>query len=84
MKVKRIDLDDEEVPETVTVELTHDEAVFLALFLGKQKGAEEEAVMRGGSRLGGEIYEGLTGGVFNRFYDDGVNDAAVAARRRAT
>lgn len=81
MKVKRIDLDDDEVPETVTVELTHDEAVFLALFLGKQNGTEEEAVMPGGSRLGGEIYEGLTGGVFNRFYEDGVTDAAKATRK---
>jgi hypothetical protein len=78
MKVKRIDLDDDENPETITVELTHDEAVFLALFLGKQNGVEEEAVMPGGSRLGGEIYDGLTGGVFNRFYEDGVADAAKA------
>ena len=76
MKIRRIDLNDDEVPETITVELTHDEAVFLALFLGKQNGTEEEAVMTGGARLGGEIYDGLTGGVFNRFYEDGVKDAA--------
>ncbi len=80
MKVKRIDLDDDENIETITVELTHDEAVFLALFLGKQNGTEEEAVMPGGARLAGEIYDGLTGGVFNRFYEDGVSDAAKATR----
>lgn len=76
MKIRRIDLNDDEVPETITVELTHEEAVFLALFLGKQNGIEEDAVMTGGARLGGEIYDGLTGGVFNRFYEDGVKGAA--------
>jgi hypothetical protein len=81
VKVKRIDLGDDERPETITVELTHDEAVFLALFLGKQNGIEEEAVMPGGARLGGEIYDGLTGGVFNRFYEDGVTDAAKTVRQ---
>lgn len=81
MKVKRIDLDDDERPETVTVEFAHDEAVFLALLLGKQNGTEQEAVMPGGARLGGEIYDGLTGGVFNRFYEDGVTDAAKTVRQ---
>jgi hypothetical protein len=80
VKVKRIDLDNDENPETVTVEFTRDEAVFLALFLGKQNGTEEDAVMPGGARLAGEIYGGLTGGVFNRFYEDGVAEAARSAR----
>ncbi|MFG2970892.1 hypothetical protein ACGFZS_47250 [Streptomyces sp. NPDC048288] len=83
MKIRRIDLDDDEAPETVTVELSHDEAVFLALFLGKQNGIEEEEVMRGGSVLGAGIYGALTGGVFNRFYEDGVDGAAKAARTRS-
>ncbi|MGX1129876.1 uncharacterized protein (AIM24 family) [Streptomyces glaucescens] len=82
MKVKRIDLDDEEMPESVTVELTHDEAVYLAVMLGKQNGAEAEQVMRGGGKLGGAIYDGLTGSLFNRFYEDGVDGAAAAMRAR--
>lgn len=80
MKVKRIDLDDEEMPETVLVELTHDEAVFLAVLLGRLRGNQEEAILKGGSALGGGVYDGLAGGVFNRFYEDGV-DGAVRARQ---
>ena len=82
MKVKRIDLDDEEMPEKVLVELTHDEAVFLAVLLGRLRGNQEEAILKGGSVLGSEVYEGLAGGIFNRFYDNGVEDAAQAARSR--
>lgn len=82
MKVKRIDLDDEELPEKVLVELTHDEAVFVALLLGKQNGTTAEEILHGGGALVGAVYDGLAGGLFNRFYDDGVNDAAAALRNR--
>lgn len=80
MKVKRIDLDDEEMPETALVELSHDEAAYLALLLGQQNGASAEQVAPGGSRLGSAVYEGLTGGLFNRFYEDGVDGALAALR----
>ncbi|MGX1483412.1 hypothetical protein RKD45_002488 [Streptomyces griseus] len=79
MKVKRIDLDDEEMPERVLVELSHDEAVYLALMIGKQSGNDMNGVMPGGSRLGNSVYEGLAGGLFNRFYEDGVDGAAAVA-----
>lgn len=82
MKVKQISLDDEELPETVTVELTHDEAVFLAVFLGRLNGEQEEEVMKGGSEIGSGIYHGLAGGVFNRFYENGVDEAAREAWSR--
>ncbi|MFF0055712.1 hypothetical protein ACFYRI_15105 [Streptomyces microflavus] len=82
MKVKRIDLDDEEMPERVLVELSHDEAVYLALLLGHQNGNDMNGVTPGGSRLGGAVYEGLSGGLFNRFYEDGVDGAAAAMRAR--
>lgn len=84
MKVKRIDLDDEEMPQKVVVELSHDEAVYVALLVGKQTGTSSEDVVPGGSELGSSVYYGLTGGVFNRFYDDGVTDAAKQTRRRAS
>lgn len=76
MKVKRIDLDDEEMPETVLVELTHDEAAYVALLLGKQNGNTAAEILLGGAALNDAVYEGLTGGVFNRFYEDGVHGAA--------
>ena len=82
MKVKRIDLDGEEQPESVTVEPTHDEAVFLAVLLGRMNGTQEEEVMPGGSTLGSQVYWALAGGVFNRFYENGVEEAAAAMRKR--
>lgn len=82
MKVKRIDLDDEEMPERVLVELSHDEAVYLALLIGKQNSNDMNAVTPGGSDLGGAVYDGFTGSLFNRFYEDGVDEAARAMRAR--
>lgn len=82
MKVKRIDLDDEEMPERILVELSHDEAVYLAVLLGRQSPNDREAILRGGGALGGSVCDGLTGGLFNRFYEDGVNDAVAAMRGR--
>lgn len=82
MKVKRIDLDDEEMPERVLVELSHDEAAYLALLIGRQNSNAMNEVMPGGAVHGEAVYEGLAGGLFNRFYDDGVQDAAQAIRSR--
>lgn len=82
MQVKQINLNDDEMPEAVLVRMTHDEAVYLTLLIGKQNGAAMEQVMPGGAVLGGAVYEALTGGLFNRFYEDGVNDAAAAAGAR--
>lgn len=48
MKVKRIDLDDEEMPERVLVELSHDEAVYLGLMIGRQSSNAMNEVMPGG------------------------------------
>lgn len=83
MKVKRIDLDDEEVPERVLVELSHDEAAYLALLLGKQNGNAANEITPGGAALGGAVHNGLTGGLFNRFYEDGVDGAVQAMRVRS-
>ncbi|MFF3998501.1 hypothetical protein ACFYX8_34990 [Streptomyces cyaneofuscatus] len=82
MKVKRIDLNDEEMPERVLVELSHDEAAYLALLLGKQTSNDGNAVAPGGAVIGGAIYDGLTGSLFNRFYEDGADGAAAAMRAR--
>ncbi|CAH9419462.1 hypothetical protein SGL43_06517 [Streptomyces globisporus] len=82
MKVKRIDLDDEEMPQRVLVELSHDEAAYLALLLGRQTGNDGNAIAAGGAVLGGAIYDGLTESLFNRFYEDGVDGAKAAMRVR--
>jgi len=77
MKVKRIDLDDEEMPERIHVELSHDEAAYVAVLLGTQNSIAAEETMSGGAVLNDAVYSGLAYSVFNRFYDDGV-DGAVA------
>jgi hypothetical protein len=82
VKVKRIDLDDEEMPERVLVELSHDEAAYLALLLGKQNANDMNEIMPGGYLQGGAIYDGLTGSLFNRFYEDGAAGVAEAIRAR--
>lgn len=82
MKVKRIDLDDEEMPERVLLELTHDEAAYLTVLIGRQSSNDMNAVTLGGADLGGAIYDGLTGSLFNRFYEDGVEGAVTVMRTR--
>lgn len=76
MRIRRISLDDEGMPELVTVELTRSEAVFLTLLTGEQNGVTSEALMPGGSDVSAELYDAFTGELFNRYYDNGVDDAA--------
>ena len=69
MELKEItfspDLDGEAVPETVTVKMTVKEALWLAIVAGEQRGVSPHS----------GIYNCLTGDVFNRYWDDGVDDA---------
>lgn len=74
MNVKQINLDDDGVPESVFVRLSRDEALYLAKLTGGQNGVSAEAVLAGGAGLNAEVYASLTGELFNRFYEDGVND----------
>lgn len=74
MRVVRIDFDESEELEAVTVRLTAAEAAYIATFTGKQTGESAEAVMVGGSEASSHLYHGMTGGVFNRLYDDGVRE----------
>lgn len=53
------------LPVTVTIELTIQEAIWIAEKAGKQTGNSPHH----------EIYDCLVGDVFNRYWDDGVADA---------
>ena len=77
MNVTRIDLDDDGrgLPETVLVRMTRDEALYLAKLTGVQSRDEAESVLTGGDLLNTEVYDSLTGELFNRFYDGGVDEA---------
>lgn len=62
MKVMSINLQ-EGMPSSVVVELTIEEATWIAQKVGKETG---------GDRVVQELWFGFTQNVFNPFYDDGV------------
>jgi len=74
--IRQINLGDEGMPEKITAELSLSEAVFIALLMGQQNGHTSEEILPGGTDLPSEIYSALTGELFNRYYDDGVDEAA--------
>lgn len=76
VKIRRIDLDEESTPTVLQVQMSVDEAIYLATFTGKQTGTAANEIWPGrGADLNSEIYFCLTGEFFNRFWDDGVADA---------
>lgn len=81
MRIRGLSFDDDGTPGLMTVAMTKDEALFLAALIGPTSPDDREAVMHGGGEIGGDIYDCLVDGVFNRYYDDGVRDAL---RARAT
>lgn len=62
-------------PDRVTVEMSKDEALILALLVGMTNDLDRNAMMPGGGALGSDIYDCLVGSVFNRYWEDGVKDA---------
>lgn len=74
MKLKSIQFDDASNPSALLVEMTTDEAAYLARVTGKQSGTNANAVMAGGSQLNSEIQGCLFGELFARFYEDGYDE----------
>jgi len=62
MKLQKIELDDDEYPESITVQMTLDEAVWIGLLAGKQRGSSPH----------NGIHSCLIGNLFNRFFDNGI------------
>jgi len=67
MKIKEIHLDDSEGLSEVTVKMTIQEACWIANIAGVTNNMNSE--------LHSEIYDCLVGGLFNKFYDDGIREA---------
>ncbi|MFD7247868.1 hypothetical protein ACFV6Y_38725 [Streptomyces massasporeus] len=63
------------MPETITAELTAREAAFLAKLTGRMSPNDVETAVPGYSAESNRIYACLEGDLFNRYYEDGVNDA---------
>lgn len=63
MKIKGIHLDAEEMPQEIEVIMTIDEAAAIAQWTGK---------LTPSTQVTSEIYSALVGGVFNRYWEDGL------------
>lgn len=73
MKVRNIALDDDSMPETVTVEMAVDEAALICAMMSPVAPAAVTNAcgdVRWGNALS-DVYDGLIGGLFNRFWDSG-------------
>ena len=67
MRLRTINLDSDESLTTISVDMTIEEACWIAKVTGSVNNAN--------SKLHSDIYSCLSGAVFNRFYEDGVNEA---------
>lgn len=66
------DAEGEQMPDTVTVTLTKKEVAFLLVATGSSPNDANE-MMHGGAVPSSAIYNCLTGGVINPYYEDGLN-----------
>ena len=69
MRLKSIKLksnkDGEAIPSKITVEMTVEEALWIAIVSGKQRGVSPH----------NDIFSCMNGDVFNKYWDDGATDA---------
>lgn len=79
MKIKSVELDDNEMPDRITFEMSRQEAQWIAHICGKHSPATADDSLPGYADINSEIYDALTGGLFNRFWDGGV-EYAIAGR----
>lgn len=68
MKVKQINLGDDDYPEQVTVEMTLDEAALVARLVGKEAPPSAES---------SNIYRALSRSVFNTFWENGIDGVGL-------
>lgn len=78
MKLRAVHMGDDEMPATLAVEMTVDEAALVYAFVGRiaPKAVTDAA---GDVRWGNALYDVascLTGSFFNRFWDDGANEVS--------
>ena len=75
MKITNISLEDGK-PELITAQLTRDELIYIGLTIGKDAPNDANQRMPGGSAICSEIYACITGELFNRYWEDGIDGAA--------
>jgi len=81
--VKSMEFDDDEDLAFVTVRLPIEVAIYLGMLTGKQNGLTSEEVAPGfGRNANHQAYELFSGGIANRFWDGGLEDAAQHMREK--
>lgn len=73
MELKAMTFDDGNL-DTVTVTMTAEEAAFIAKVVGKMNDPMAQAAFGLPTQAHSEVYDLLAGEVFNRLYDDGVDE----------
>jgi hypothetical protein len=76
MKITNIALNDDGRPDLITAKLTRAELLYIGLTIGGHSGEASEKIMQGGSHIATDLYQSITGDLFNRYYDDGIDGAA--------
>jgi hypothetical protein len=76
VKVRSIDLDDDGMPESVTVVMTAREAAVIMTMIGKTSINDRMALFDGADQAAKDIHSALLGDVADRFYEDGICDMA--------
>ena len=77
MRVRAITMDDEAMPATITVEMTLNEAALMARLTGALSPTAVTSGLGDGPRwfnAADGVFDCLTGELFNRFWDNGVED----------
>lgn len=73
MKLKGMTFREDRSLDEVTVVMTADEAAVIAYLFGRMNAFAQDALLYSGSdRLDG-VYDCISGDVFNRVYEDGLN-----------
>lgn len=75
MKIQKIKLDDLAKPKSLTVKMSIKEALFIAKILTTMTPNDHAKVMSDGMQIGHEMSETMTADLFNRFYEDGIDEA---------
>lgn len=81
MKFVSIDLDHNQLPKLATVTLTRREMQLIAGITGNMSKDDIERLCPGYSEDSYELYNGLVGSLFNRYWDDGLKEAIADVRQ---
>lgn len=74
MRVKKIKLDSEGNPKKITAEFSLEQLAFIGKVVGSMNGITSSEVMTGGSSVSSSIYDGITGDIFNKYWDGGIHE----------